>query len=71
MTSGERFSEKDYIDAVKKHEPASTSEVAETVGVTRQSADYRLRQLEEEGHVKSKMIGNSLAWKVVSPADEG
>lgn len=54
--------EEAYPDAVKAHEPASTSEVAEAVGVTRQGADYRLRQLEEEGKVRSKLAGNSLVW---------
>ncbi|UPM42859.1 winged helix-turn-helix transcriptional regulator [Halocatena salina] len=55
-------SDEDYIEAVKKHSPASTREVAEEVGVTRQGADYRLRKLESEGQVRSERIGNSLAW---------
>lgn len=54
--------ESDYLDAVRENEPAATSEVADAVGVTRQGADYRLRQLEEEGKVRSKMVGNSLVW---------
>lgn len=63
--SGERYSDEVYIDAVREHEPAATSEVAEAVGVARQSADYRLRQLQDDGKVESKKIGNSLAWSVV------
>lgn len=59
---GERHSDDEYLDAVREHEPASTREIAETVGVARQSADYRLRNLEEQGKVTSKKIGNSLAW---------
>jgi len=54
--------EEDYLDAIREHAPASTREVAEAVGVTRQGADYRLRQLEEDGKVTSKMVGNSLVW---------
>ncbi len=54
----------DYLEAVREHEPAATSEVAEAVGVTRQGADYRLRKLEEDGLVRSKMVGNSLVWFV-------
>lgn len=74
----DRHSDDEYLDAVREHEPAATSEVAETVGVARQSADYRLRQLEDEGMVRSKRIGNSLAWSLtetsrdphpVDPAD--
>lgn len=56
--------EEEYLDAVREHSPASTSEVADAVGVTRQGADYRLRQLEDEGKVSSKMVGNSLVWMV-------
>lgn len=65
-STGERHSDKTYVDAVREHEPAGTTEVAETVGVARQSADYRLRQLEDKGLVESKKIGNSLAWSVVN-----
>jgi len=60
--SGERHADEEYIDAVRDHEPAGTSDIAGAVGVARQSADYRLRKLEEDGLVKSDMIGNSLVW---------
>lgn len=60
--STERHPESEYIAAVRDLEPAGTSEVAERVGVERQSADYRLRKLEEAGKVRSKKIGNTLAW---------
>lgn len=60
----QKFSDDEYLEAVRKNEPAGTSEVAKAVGVERQSADYRLRKLEEEGPVESKMVGNSLVWMV-------
>lgn len=60
----DRHSDEEYLEAVRQHEPAATSEIAETVGVTRQSADYRLRQLEDDGRVVSETIGNSLAWRL-------
>jgi len=60
----------EYLDAVREHEPAATSEIADTVGVTRQGADYRLRQLEENGKIRSKMVGNSLVWMLEEGADE-
>lgn len=53
-----------YFDAIRANAPASTKEIADAVGVTRQGADYRLRQLEEDGKVESKMIGNSLLWTI-------
>ena len=61
----ERHPESEYLDAVRDLAPAATSEVAECVGVARQSADYRLRQLEEAGKVRSKKIGSALAWMPV------
>ncbi len=68
--SGERHSAEEYIDAVREHEPAGTTEIADAVGVARQSADYRLRQLETQGLVKSKKIGNSLVWSLVEDATD-
>jgi 5-methylcytosine-specific restriction endonuclease McrA len=55
----------EYFDAIRANAPASTKEIADAVGVTRQGADYRLRQLEEDGKVESKMVGNSLLWQLV------
>ncbi|WP_458191070.1 helix-turn-helix domain-containing protein [Haladaptatus sp. NG-WS-4] len=63
-----RFSAKhtddEVVAAVRKHEPAATSEVADELEIKRPSADYRLRQLQEEGTVTSKKIGTSLAWSL-------
>lgn len=53
-----------YVAAVAEREPAGTAEIAEAVGVTRQNADKRLRALEDEGIVRSKKIGGSLAWSL-------
>lgn len=55
----------EFLEAVAEHEPAGTTEIADVVGVTRQNADQRLRQLQDEGTVASKKIGNSLAWSLV------
>lgn len=58
----ERHSDQEYLDAVRMFDPASTAEVAEKVGVARQSADQRLRQLADEEKVRSKKAGPSLVW---------
>jgi predicted transcriptional regulator len=58
----QKYSDQDFLEAVKEHQPASTSEVADAVGCSRRNADVRLRQLEEEGLIESKMAGNSLIW---------
>lgn len=56
-------SDDEFLDAVRRHEPAGTREVADEVGVTRQGADCRLRKLRDEGRVRSKKVGrDSLVW---------
>ena len=55
-------SDEAVLEAVRKHEPAGTSDIADELGIARQSADYRLRRLLDEGYVMKQKIGNSLAW---------
>jgi len=62
-------SEGEYIAAVERQSPASTKEVADAVGVTRQGADYRLRKLESEGKIRGEMVGNSLVWMPAEDPD--
>lgn len=66
-------SDGEVLEAVDRNEPAATSEVAEELGVVRQAADYRLRQLREQARVRSKKIGASLVWfreeRAREPAD--
>ena len=52
----------DVVAAVRAHDPAATSEVADAVDVTRQAVDRRLRRLRDDGRVSSKKIGASLVW---------
>lgn len=58
----QQHTDTDVLAAVRAHEPAGTSEVADELGIARQSADYRLRKLLEEGRVNKKQIGKSLIW---------
>jgi DNA-binding transcriptional ArsR family regulator len=60
--SRQQYSDEQFINAVREHQPASTGEVADAVGCTRRNADYRLRRLRDEGVVDAKMVGNSLVW---------
>lgn len=60
----EEYNSEDFLSAVQEHEPATTTEVADTVGCVRQNADYRLRRLKGEGLVQSKKVGPSLVWTV-------
>ena len=57
-----RVIEKALLDAVAELEPAGTSDIGESVGMTRQGADFRLRRLEEQGKVQSKKVGPTLIW---------
>lgn len=52
----------EILAAVRAHEPAATSEVADELGVTRQAVDRRLRNLRDAGRVNSKKIAASLVW---------
>lgn len=54
----------DILDAVQRNDPAGTQEVAEELGIARQSADYRLRRLAETGKVSNKKVGGTLVWSV-------
>ena len=60
-----KATEAEYVEAVRANEPATTQDIADAVGVTRQGADYRLRQLREEGVVDGDLLGNTLVWSVV------
>jgi DNA-binding Lrp family transcriptional regulator len=64
-----QFADADFLDAVEKYNPASTSEVADEVGCTRRNAGMRLKRLADEGKVKRKKIAASQVWTLVE-ADE-
>jgi len=61
----QKYPDSAFIEAVRDHAPASTSEVGETVGCSLENAYRRLRRLEDAGAVESKMAGNSLIWFLV------
>lgn len=65
----EEYVDEDFLDAVREHEPATTTEIAEAVGCVRQNADYRLRQLKEDGRVTSKKVGPSVVWLIPEDSD--
>lgn len=56
------FTDTDLLDAVSDHAPASTQEIAETVGATRQGVDRRLKRLADEGRVQRKQIAKVQVW---------
>ena len=64
MTNGgqKRYSDEQFIQAVKKLTPASTSEVAKDVGCTRRNADIRLKELADQGRIRRKKIAATQVW---------
>lgn len=67
----QEHSDEEVLEAVRTHEPAGTSEVADELGIVRQSADYRLRRLEDDGRVRKKKIAASLVWFLDQDASQG
>ena len=57
-----QFSDSAFLDAVEKHTPASTSEIADEVGCTRRNADMRLKKLADDERVERKKIAASQVW---------
>ena len=62
-------SDSEILDAVRENEPAGTTEVSDAVGLARQNADYRLRQLRDTGRVESKKVGQSLVWMLADESE--
>ena len=60
----------DVLRAVRDiYGPAvGASEVADELGVQRQTADKYLRRLAEEGYIRTRMVGQSRVWWL---SDEG
>ena len=62
--------DREIVDAVYRHSPAGTKEIADIVGISRQGADHRLRSLEDEGKIWSKKVGPTPVWmhpRVLAP----
>lgn len=68
MPARKGLSDDSVIEAVQETQPAGTADIADTLGVQRQAADYRLRHLREDNKVQSQKIGGSLVWTL--PGDE-
>ncbi|MFA1610141.1 winged helix-turn-helix domain-containing protein [Halobellus rubicundus] len=58
----EHHSDDEYLTAIREGNQ-TTSEIADAVGVARQSAYERLHTLRENGKVRKEKIGNSLRWE--------
>jgi predicted transcriptional regulator len=55
--------DEEYLEAIEAGN-RTTTEIANTVDVARQSAYERLHSLREKGAVEKEKIGNSLLWRL-------
>ncbi|DAC85259.1 hypothetical protein [Natrinema versiforme] len=60
------FSDDDFLEAIEGG--ATTSEASDAVGCQYRTAYARLNDLEDEGRVTSRKIGNTLLWEATEPA---
>lgn len=64
-TSGrfrQRFTDEEFLEAVRNGDLPTTNDVAEAVGCKYRTAYGRLGDLEDDGRVTSRKIGSSLIW---------
>lgn len=57
-----KFSDEEFIDAVRALDTATTSAVADEVGCKYRTAHSRLSDLRDEGRITSQQVGSSLVW---------
>jgi len=63
------FTDEEFLSAVGGHDLPTTSDVADAVGCKYRTAYARLGELEDEGTVTSRKVGNSLVW-MLAEGDE-
>jgi len=56
----------DFIKAVERMELASTQDVADEVECSYDLAYRRLKELQQEGEIEGKKIGNTYHWRPTS-----
>lgn len=61
----ETYPREDFLNAIREEGGmAGTTDIAERVGVIRETAYKKLQRMEDENEVESKKIGNSLVWTI-------
>ena len=61
--NAEQFSDDEFLAAVESDDMDSTSEVAEIVGCSLQTALRRLQRLEDRGELESRQISGPYVWR--------
>lgn len=57
------ISDEEIIEFIREKNGVSSGEVADEFGYAQPSAYRRLRTLDEDGRIDSRMVGNSLLWE--------
>ena len=60
-----RYTDDDVIDAVRSQKHATAKNVSETLECSKQAAQFRLNNLEDEGRIERERIGNTYVYTVV------
>ena len=67
----EEYPPEDVIEAIQNCDDyAGTADVADEIGTTTESAYVKLRAMEDQGYLKSQLIGQSRIWEVVEEDDQ-
>lgn len=60
----ETYPPEDFLDALREHGETGTSDIAEHIDCSYETAYKKLRTLQENDKVTSRKIGNTRLWKV-------
>lgn len=60
----ETYPPETVLESLEEIDPAGTQEVAEEIGSSYETAFKKLKELESEGRVTSRKVGNALLWGV-------
>ena len=63
--AGPSFGDQEFTDAVSRLDLPTTGDVARDVGCSRSTAYDRLSELQADGAIDSRQVGNALVWTIV------
>lgn len=66
-----KFTDTDLFNAVRDNEPATTTEIARELDVTRQAVSQRIGTLEDDGVVEKKDVGSAVIWMTTCGGERG
>jgi len=60
----EEYPREDFLDVLKELGPAGTTDISNEVGCDRRTAYLKLQELEGDGLIQSRKVGNALLWEL-------